>query len=751
MHPAIKDLTLREKAELVSGGSFWTSRGVERLGIRSAVLTDGPHGVRRQRAEADHLGLNDSEPATSFPTAAASGSSWDPQLLEEMGAALGVEARALDVDILLGPGVNIKRSPLCGRNFEYFSEDPLLSGALGAAWVRGLQARGVGASVKHFAANNQETDRMRVSAEVDERTLREIYLPAFERVVREARPATVMCSYNRINGVYASQNHWLLTEVLRDEWQYDGYVVSDWGAVTDPVAALAAGLDLEMPSTGGTSPALIEAAVQEGRLDLATLDQAVTRILEVHDRFSPGERHAPDLDAHHALARRIAVESSVLLTNTSGILPLDPTGGGDIAVIGAFAEQPRYQGAGSSHIIPTRLDNAVEAIGAATSRTISVAQGFRLDGEQDQALLDEAVRVAEAASVVVLFLGLPDDAESEGFDREHLELPDVQLRLADAVIDANPSTIVVLSNGAVVSLERLRGRAAAILEMWLAGQAAGSAAADMLFGDVEPGGRLAETIPLALAHNPAHVNWPGSDGVVRYGEGTAVGYRWYDTTERDVAFPFGFGLGYTTFAYSDLRVDVADPTAAHAAVEVTVENVGERPGAEVVQMYVGEERPAVLRAPRELKGFEKIRLEPGERRTVRFELDERAFAYWGATGWTVTPGRFTIAVGRNSRDLVAEQTIRLDVAAPVVPLHRDATVGEWLSHPVGSSVARAFFAQLGPAAAALEDPESIRMVESIPLTTMIGFTVDAKEQPSSPAEVVERMLAEVQSASGRTT
>ncbi|MGV2984376.1 glycoside hydrolase family 3 C-terminal domain-containing protein [Microbacterium sp. AGC85] len=740
MHPLVSHLSLREKAEFVSGATFWTTRAIEKHDVESATLTDGPHGVRHQRAGADHLGINDSEPATSFPTAASTGSSWDPLLLERMGLALGVESRQLGVDVLLGPGVNIKRSPLCGRNFEYFSEDPLLSGSLGAAWVRGVQSQGVGASVKHFAANNQETNRMRINAAVDERTLREIYLPAFEHVVRDSRPATVMCSYNKINGTYASQNRWLLTDVLRDEWGFEGYVVSDWGAVVDPVAAVAAGLDLEMPSSGDRGPSLIEAAVSAGELDEALLDQAVSRLLTVHDRLRDDRTEVTaDLEAHHQLARELAAAGSVLLANEGDLLPLDPAQGGDIAVMGEFARTPRYQGAGSSHIVPTRLDDALAAITAATTREVRFAPGFTIEDGDDAALRAEATEIARTSEIVLLFLGLPDEAESEGFDRTDLFLPRNQRELFDAVYAVNPNVVVVLSNGSVVSLEGIRGKAPAILEMWLAGQAGGTAAADIVFGAAEPGGRLAETIPVSLAHTPAYVNWPGSNGTVRYGEGVAVGYRWYDITEREVAYPFGFGLGYTTFAYTDLRVIAADPATAHAIVEVTVENTGSRAGSDVVQVYVGEDRPSVTRAPRELRAFKKVHLAPGERETLTFELDDRAFAWWGASGWTVTPGSYAVSVGRHSRDLSLEQSIVLFTPEPVVALAPDSTIGEWMSHPRGSAVVSELFESMAGTGGLPTDSDTLKLIEDMPLRTMIGFGASATDGE----EAVRQLLAQV--------
>lgn len=750
MREIVSQLTIEEKAGLVSGASFWTTRPVERLGIPAVTMTDGPHGVRLQLASADNLGLNASEPATSFPTACATGSSWDPALLTEMGRALAAEARALGVDILLGPGVNIKRSPLCGRNFEYFSEDPFHSGVLGAAIVQGLEGGGVGASVKHFAANNQETDRMRVDVDVDQRTLREIYFPAFERVIAEGKPSTVMCSYNKVNGTHASQNRWLLTDVLRGDWDYDGYVVSDWGAVVDPVAAVAAGLDLEMPSTGERSTRAIVAAVREGALDETALDTAVERVLTVHERLVASRTNSvsTDLDAHHALARRIAVDSAVLLSNDGDILPLSPTDGGSIAVIGEFARTPRYQGAGSSHINPTRLDDALTAIREASSREVQFAAGFSFDAEDDTALHDEAVALAGVSAVVVAFLGLPSSEESEGFDRSHLNLPETQRVLLEQIMQVNSNVIVVLSNGGVVTLDGIAGVVPGILEMWLAGQASGSAAADILFG-AEPGGRLAETIPAALSHTPAFVNWPGENGVVRYGEGVYVGYRWYDKTDRDVQYPFGYGLSYASFAYTDLTVNVPDPTTAYASVDITLRNTSNRAGSEVVQVYVGDEASSVDRPNRELKGFTKVRLEAGEQRTIRIELDNRAFAYWGADGWTVEPGEFTISAGSHSRDLPLAETITLNVPAPIAALDQDSTLNEWLAHPIGAPVLTGALSSMGDAADALTNQEALPLFGSMPLRTILSFAEQASPTSVDAHDALTALLAHAQTEAPR--
>ncbi|MEN2739653.1 glycoside hydrolase family 3 C-terminal domain-containing protein [Microbacterium sp. X-17] len=736
-HPHLDSLSLDEKTSLLSGGSFWRSADIERVGITGATLTDGPHGVRKQDAAADHLGINESIPSTAFPTAAATGSSWDTDLLERMGAALGVESRELGVDVLLGPGVNLKRSPLCGRSFEYFSEDPLLSGKLGAAWVRGLQDQGVGASVKHFVANDQETDRQRISAEVDERTLRELYLRPFEIIVEEARPATVMCSYNRINGVFASENRWLLTSVLRDEWGFDGYVVSDWGAVTDAVAAVDAGLDLEMPPSHGRGPAAVAAAVQSGRISEDTIDEAASRILTVHERLRATRRPVTaDWDAHHTLAREIAAASAVLLKNEGRILPLDPSNGGTIAVIGEFARTPRYQGAGSSHINPTRLDDALSAIRSRAGRNVAFAPGFTIDSDDDGSLRTQAVEIARTAEVAVVFLGLPPIDESEGYDRTHLELPRTQRQLVAEVLDVNKNVIIVLSNGSVVNMEDFRDQAPAILEMWLAGQAGGSATSDILFGDREPGGRLAETIPLRLKDTPAFVNWPGGDGRVHYGERVYIGYRWYDVTDRDVAYPFGHGLSYTEFAYSDL-VLTADPEGA--IVELSVSNVGERLGSEVVQVYVGDVESSVDRPIRELAGFLKVVLDPGQSKRIRVPVDGRAWSFWSKDGWRAETGDFEIAVGASSRDLRLVTTVTIDFPDSEPPLDSDSTLGDWVTHPRGLPVLEDALLGLHPEARNLTSGEVLRLSSSIPLRQLFGMAGS-----SDPNGLVSDLLARVQ-------
>ncbi len=662
-------LTLEDKARLCTGRDFWSSVAVERVGVPSMVLTDGPHGVRKQ-PDTDVGDLSASVPATCFPTASALAASWSPALVEEVGAALGDEALAEGVSVLLGPGANIKRTPVCGRNFEYFSEDPLLSSTLAAAWIRGLQRRGVAASLKHVAANNQEHRRFSVDALVDERALREIYLASWEGAVRQARPWTVMCAYNRLNGTYCAEHRWLLTDVLRGEWGFDGVVISDWGAVDRRVPALAAGLDLEMPGVGDASAREVIDAVEDGRLGAAILDRAVERLLTLVGRTARAREggHAYDAAAHHDLARRAAVEGTVLLKNDGGLLPL--AAGADVAVVGAFAKEPRYQGAGSSIITPHRVDDAYAALTGALGAPPPYAPGYgRHRTEVDAALLEEARAVARGRDAVLVFAGLPERAETEGLDREHLRLPPGHDALIEAVAGVNPNVVVVLSNGAPVEMP-WHARVPAIVEAYLGGQAGGSAIAAVLLGEAEPGGRLAETFPRTWDEHPARAI-PTGPRQVEYRESVYVGYRWFDSARADVRFPFGHGLGYTTFALRDLAVSpgaAADTDDLEVTVSVTVENTGDRAGAEVVQVYVHDAGSTAFRPEQELKAFAKVRLEPGAATRVDLRLGRRAFAYWHPArgAWTVSPGRFEIRVGRSSRDIAARATLTIS-GAPVEP------------------------------------------------------------------------------------
>ena len=673
----ITQATTEELSKLVCGDGNWHTSGVERLGVPRVHMADGPHGLRVEETAA----LGESRPATCFPPAVGLASSWNPALLKRVGTALGREAVAQGVDVVLGPGINIKRSPLCGRNFEYFSEDPLVAGRLASALVYGLQSQGVGACVKHFAANNQETDRMRVDARVSERALREIYLPAFETVIGSAYPWMVMCAYNRLNGTLVSQDPWLLTDVLRGDWDYDGAVVSDWGAVVDRVESLVAGLDLEMPHELGNSDVEVAAAVESGQLSREILELAAARILALTERAVDAVRGTTPVDEaeHHQLAREAARESMVLLVN-NGVLPLAPRA--SVALVGEFARTPRFQGGGSSRVNATRVERLVDTL--ASRRRVTFAPGFLLSGESDDVLVDEAVAAAEASDVVVLCLGLPDAEETEGVDRTHLRLPDVQLALLAELAETGKPIVVVLSNGAAVEVAPWADQCAALLEGWLGGQAGALALADVLVGDAEPSGRLTETLALRLADHPSSLMFPGESGHVDYGEGVFVGYRGFDAADREVAFPFGFGLGYTTFSYDKLVAKVTGTPASgdlRIVVQVTVTNTGERAGCEVVQVYVGNAPASVPRPPRELRAFAKVRLEPRESRTVTLPLDSRAFAFWSEVHdrWVVESGLFTIEAGPNVRDLPLVQELRLDMPARRVRLHAESTLAEWMA------------------------------------------------------------------------
>jgi beta-glucosidase len=725
-------LTLEEKAALCLGSDFWHTAPVERLGVPALMVCDGPHGLRKQPDQADHAGLGGSNPATCFPTACSLASSWNTDLVRRVGEALGRETQAEEVAVLLGPGVNIKRSPLCGRNFEYFSEDPYLSGVLGTAFVQGVQSQGVGTSLKHYAANNQETDRVRVSADVDERTLREIYLPAFERIVTEAQPWTVMCSYNRLNGTHVSQHPWLLTTVLRDEWGFEGVVVSDWGAVHDRVAAVRAGLDLEMPPQLGWSDKALVDAVRAGELDEAVLDVAVTRVLRLVDRALANARpDTPvDRDAHHALARAAAREGAVLLKN-DGLLPLAPQPGQTVAVLGEFARTPRFQGAGSSQVNPTRVDVPLDELRAAVPDGVEVAfaPGFTLDGTGDPgALADEAVELAGRADVVVVFLGLPAAEESEGFDRTHMHLPLPQVELLRAVRRVSRRVAVVLSNGSAVLTSGWQDDADAILECWLSGQATGGAVADLLLGAANPSGRLAETIPVRHEDSPSYLNFPGDSGHVRYGEGVFVGYRGHDKLEQPVSFPFGHGLSYTSFAYDDLAVAVRGSHAdgdLRVSVSCRVTNTGDRAGQEVAQLYVHDREASVTRPVRELKGFVKLDLAPGESGTATFELTARDLSFWSETvhGWVLEEGEFRISVGPSSRDLPLGEVVHVEAPRAAAALGPMSSLEEWLADPTGAAALHEVLGTRddGRLAGMLGDEELQRVVGNFPMRSLAGF------------------------------
>ena len=679
----VAKMTLEEKASMCSGADFWHTEAVERLGIPAMMVSDGPHGLRKQDQEADNLGVNDSIKAVCFPAGCGTAASFNRELITEMGEALGEECQAEGVGVILGPAVNIKRSPLCGRNFEYYSEDPYVASEMAGALIAGVQSKNVGTSIKHFLANNQEHRRMSSSSEIDERTLREIYLAAFEGAVKKQKPWTVMCSYNRINGTYAAENKEMLTDVLRKEWGFGGFVVSDWGAVNDRVPDLEAGLDLEMPSSGGVNDRLIVEAVKEGRLKEEVLDQAVENILNIVFRYEENRDKTAvfDRDKDHELAKKVAEETCVLLKNEDGILPLEEKA--EIAFIGKYAVKPRYQGGGSSHINSHKVTSAWDCV--KDWENISFAEGFRDDVDQtDEALLTEAVELAKKAKAAVIFAGLPDAFESEGFDRIHMRMPDCQNELISRVAAVQPNTVVVLHNGSPVEMpwaDSVKG----ILEAYLGGQAVGAAVVDILFGKVNPSGKLPETFPYHLEDNPSYLYYQGEGDRVEYREGVFVGYRYYDKKKMAVRFPFGHGLSYTTFAYSEPKLSagrIRDDETVTIRVDVT--NTGSRAGKEAVQLYVSAPDSRVIRPVRELRGFDKVELAPGETKMVSFVLDKRAFAYWNTDihDWYVESGKYLLQIGGSSRDIAIEQEVYVESTGKL-PRHytMDTPFGDLMDDP----------------------------------------------------------------------
>lgn len=642
----IAKLNLEQKCALLSGDTVFTTRAYQKAGIPSITLSDGPNGVRKQAGAADHLGLNPSVPATCFPTAATVACSWDPALGEEIGQAMGEEAAAQEVAVLLGPGLNTKRSPLCGRNFEYFSEDPYLSGKMAASYVRGIQSNGISACPKHFAVNSQELRRMASDSVVDERTLRELYLTGFEIVVKEAKPKTIMSSYNLINGTYANENRHLLMDILRGEWGFDGAVVTDWGGSNDHALGVQNGSTLEMPAPGGDAVRELMQAVQSGKITEADVDARLDELLTlVFDTHAAVQSHSRtfDADAHHALARRAAAESIVLLKNENDLLPLAE--GAKVAVIGDFAQTPRYQGAGSSAVNSIKVDTFLDCLKESGLASVGFAPGFDRQGKPDAAKQAEAVALAQKAEVVLLCLGLDEIKESEGLDRGDMRLADNQIELLKAVQQANPNTIVVLSAGASLETPWLK-HCRTLVYGALGGQAGAGAMLDVLTGKVNPSGKLAETWVNAYADTPAKDNFAGPGRMVQYREGLYVGYRYYQTAGVPVAFPFGYGLSYTSFAYSNLQ-------AASNGVTLTVTNTGKRAGAEIVQLYVAKPGAEAFRPAQELKGFAKVQLQPGESKTVTIPLDDKAFRYWNTRtdSWEVEGGSYELRVGASSADI----------------------------------------------------------------------------------------------------
>ncbi|MEH7548990.1 glycoside hydrolase family 3 C-terminal domain-containing protein [Neobacillus vireti] len=739
----IGKMTLEEKASLCSGLEFWRLQGIERLGIPSIMVTDGPHGLRKQEGSSDHLGIYDSVPATCFPSAAGMASSWNRELINKVGVALGEECQAEDVAILLGPGANIKRSPLCGRNFEYFSEDPYLSSEMAANHIKGVQSQGIGTSLKHFAANNQEYRRMTTDVVIDERTLREIYLASFEGPVKQAKPWTLMAAYNKVNGEYASENEYLLKDILKDEWGFEGIVVSDWGAVNEREKALNNGLELEMPANSVGDQKIVN-AVKSGQVSEEELDKAVERLLTIIFKAvdHKKENATYSREAHHHLAREVARESMVLLKNEDHILPLKREG--TIAVIGEFVKKPRFQGGGSSHIVPTKLDNILDEIESISGNAnVIYSQGYNLDSDTvNEKLMNEAKEVAAGADTAVLFVGLPESYESEGYDREHLRLPENHVQLIEAIAKVNQNIVVVLSNGAPVIMPWIN-HVKGLLEGYLGGQALGGAIADLLFGDANPSGKLAETFPQKLSDNPSFLNFPGDGDKVEYKEGIFVGYRYYDKKEIEPLFPFGYGLSYTNFEYSNLILDKKElKDTEKVSVSLIVKNSGSVPGKEIVQLYVKDVASTVSRPEKELKGFEKVELQPGEQKTVTFVLDKRSFAYYNVhlRDWHVETGEFEVLIGKSSREIVLSEKIQVQSSVLVQkPVDRNTTLGEIFANPVLSEIAKQFVGKLSQTsekqnASANDDEAKMNnaMVESVPLRAIVNY---------SQGKFTEEMLA----------
>ena len=660
----ISQMTLKEKASLCSGKDFWHLKSIERLGLSEIMVCDGPHGLRKQNAENKEIGIGNSYPATCFPTAVTSACSWDRDLIYRMGQALAEECLQHGVSVLLGPGVNMKRSPLCGRNFEYFSEDPELAGEMGAAFIAGVQSKGVGTALKHFAGNSQEMKRMTSNSIIDDRALREVYLRAFEKAVKKSQPWMVMNAYNLLNGTYCSENDWLQNKVLRDEWGFEGAVVSDWGAVNDRVEGLNGGNDLEMPSSGGINDKKIVEAVKCGIIDEDTLDERVDKIVDIilkgMENKKPGYKY--DVKAHNLFAREIAEQSMVLLKNEDNILPLKRVDGEYVAIIGAFADSPRYQGAGSSIINPTMIDSGRRAFNNSPIN-VKFAAGYDKSGKRknEDAYITEACNLAKNAEKAVVFIGLTDDYESEGFDRSTMKLPEGHNRLVEAVSRVNDNVIVVLEGGSPVEMP-WADDVKAILNAYLGGQSVAPAVVDVLTGKANPCGKLAETYPICLKDTPTSFRYPDSKEDVQYRESIFIGYRYYDKVERNVRFPFGFGLSYTSFEYSDIKLRKKNLTKGDGTkVTFTVKNTGDVAGSEIAQVYVGKAQSKVFRAPKELKGFVKVHLDPGEEKKLSVELDDRAFAFWNTAtnDWCVESGEYNILVGASSRDIRLEAVVKM--------------------------------------------------------------------------------------------
>lgn len=749
----ISQMTLEEKAGMCSGADFWKLKCVERLGIPQVMVTDGPHGVRKQAEAADHLGINESEKAICFPAGCATASSFDRDLIRRQGELLGQECQAMNVSTILGPAMNIKRSPLCGRNFEYYSEDPYVSTEIAAALIEGVQSKNVGTSAKHFVANNQEKRRMTNSSDVDERTLREIYLASFEGAIKKAKPWTVMSSYNRINGEFVGDNKEYLTDILRKEWGFDGYVVSDWGAVNDRISSLAAGLDLEMPPGDYENDRLIVKAVQEGKLDESVVDQACERILNIIFRYTENrdEKAVFDYEKDHKAAAEIEAECMVLLKNENEILPL--TSDKKIAFIGKYAKTPRYQGGGSSHINSWKVESALDVAKEIPElANVTFAEGYQDEKDEVvEALQSEAVKAAEEADVAVLFLGLPDNFESEGYDRKHMNLPNCQNELVRKVLEVQKHVVVVLHNGSAV-LMPWKDQVEGILEAYLGGEAVGKAVAEVLAGRKNPSGRLAETFPLRLEDTPCYLTYGKGYDNADYREGVFVGYRYYTSRKMETAFPFGHGLSYTTFAYSDLQLDKKEMTDKESVqVSVKVKNTGNRAGKTVVQLYVEAPETEVIRPVRELRGFEKIFLEAGEEKTVTFTLGERAFAYWNTLihDWYAEEGTYKVMIGENADQMCVGEEITVHPTKELPKTYSlNTCLGELMRDPKAQTVMAPFMQGMAQNDAAMDIAEAnendqsgvvnqemmAAMMEGMPLRQLLSFV------PGIKREMLEQMV-----------
>lgn len=690
----VNRMTDEEKASLGSGKDFWHTKGIEHLGVPSVMMCDGPNGLRKQKSGGDHMGINESIEAVCFPTASAMASSFDRSLLEKLGETLGEECRAENIAMLLGPGVNIKRSPLCGRNFEYFSEDPYAAGELGSAYVKGLQSKGISACVKHFAANNQEENRMNGDMRVDERSLNEIYFPAFCKVVKKGKVKSVMCSYNKINGTYSSENKKLLTDTLREKWGFDGFVVTDWGAGKDRVKGIEAGVDLVMPALSSGSDEKVSDAVKNGKLQKELLTESAKRMVKfaLEGTAVPQAAVSPVSDwktADHALSGEMEKECAVLLKNEGGLLPLDPAK--KAVFIGEFAAKPRYQGSGSSHI---NTKNIVSILDAMKNRPYTYVQGYRTsENKTDEALLQEAVKAAGAADCAVIFAGLPESFETEGADRENMDLPENQNALIEAVASVQPRTSVVLMTGSPVILPWL-SRVQSVLNLYLGGEDVGDAAVSLLYGEANPSGKLSESWPLRMEDASAYLNFPGAKCRTEYREGIFVGYRYYDKKHMDVQFPFGFGLSYTAFDYSCLEIEsvenkaVGDRSEERLRVRCRVKNTGSRTGKEAVQLYLGIQKSTELRPVKELRGFEKIWLKPGEEKSVEFVLTGEDLAYYDEDihDFRIETGEYTIGIGASSRDIRLEGNVCVQGEEEALPVTRDTTIGQLMQTEKGRRV-----------------------------------------------------------------